>query len=182
VGSVASLRTSALEESSSLARRIYLYLTLLGGVLALLGAGVTAVYQLYLLALGAAATPSVITNLARALAVAAVAAVVVAYHLRILRQDLASQSAAAPAPEPSAAPVLSAPSAATPYGVVVRRDGGERSVWFATLEEARAELDRVRASTDGLGWAVLVTADLTPTAGGASPPPAQSGDEGQPQA
>src|SRR5439155_18148449 len=110
-------RSADLAEARSLARRIYLYVTLLGGVLALLGAGVTAVYQVYLLVLGAAATPSVVTNLARALAVVAVAAIVVIYHLRVLRQDLEAQRAATAGAEPEApvaAPTGAAPAAAVP--------------------------------------------------------------------
>ena len=153
-----------LDEAASLARRIYLYVALLGGVLALLGAGVTAVYQVYLLVLGAAATPGVMTNLARALAVATVAAVVVVYHLRTLRQDLEVQrtaAAAEPAPAgatPGAAPAL-VPSSAAPHGVVIRRAGRESSAWFATADEARDELDRIQGSAGGLEWAVLVKID-----------------------
>jgi hypothetical protein len=156
-----------LEETGSLARRIYLYVTLLGGVLALLGAGVTAVYQGYLLVLGAAATSSVVTNLARALAVAAVAAIVVIYHLRVLRQDLEAQRAATAEAEPAApdaapngaARAATIPSPTTPYGVVIRRAGQESSAWFATAEEARRELSRIAGTANGLEWAVLVMVD-----------------------
>jgi len=161
------LRTSDLEETSSLSRRIYLYVTLLAGVLALLGAGVTAVYQVYLLVLGAAATPSVITNLARALAVAAVAAVVVTYHLRTLRQDLEAQRAATVVAEPvgpgaglaGAVRPAAAPTSSAPFGVVLRRAGRESSAWFATAAEARRELARIEGAADGLEWAVLVMVD-----------------------
>ncbi|HXI18394.1 MAG TPA: DUF5671 domain-containing protein [Chloroflexota bacterium] len=79
----------------SLARRIYLYVTLGAAVLSLLGAGVAAAREILLLVLGEAATASAVTNLARAFSVAVIAGLVVAYHQRILRRDLATPSAPA---------------------------------------------------------------------------------------
>ncbi|HEU5317821.1 MAG TPA: DUF5671 domain-containing protein [Chloroflexota bacterium] len=77
----------AIGEVRSLARRLYVYAALLAGVLALLASGVAAVKQVLDLALGEAATAGAVTNLARALSVAAVAAFVVAYHQLVLRRD-----------------------------------------------------------------------------------------------
>ena len=74
-------------ELGALSRRLYVYLALLAGVLVLLGSGVAAATQVLNLALGEVATSSAITNLARALSVAVVAALVVAFHQRVLRVD-----------------------------------------------------------------------------------------------
>jgi hypothetical protein len=69
------------DEPRSLARRIYLYVTLGAAVLSLLGAGIASARVLLLLVLGDRATGSVVTDLARSVAVAVVAAIVVAPRL-----------------------------------------------------------------------------------------------------
>jgi len=96
-------------EARSLARRIYLYVTLGAAVLALLGASVGAARELLLLLLGEAATSSAVTNLARAVSVAAVSGVVVAYHQQILRRDLGAH-------DPVRQVVESGTYAPTPFG------------------------------------------------------------------
>jgi hypothetical protein len=152
-------------EARSLARRLYLYLTLLAGVLALLGAGAVAAKQLLDLVLGATATASAVTNLARALAVAAVAAVVVVYHQRVLRAD----TAAAPTAPPDTAPTetgkesedagpaagSTVPDAALAFGVVYRQGATDRAAWFATPDEAGRAQAALGARPD-TAWAVLV--------------------------
>jgi hypothetical protein len=128
-------------------------------VLALLGAGVAAVREILLLALGETATASAITDLARALSVAAVSGVVIAYHQRVLRRDLGVAHAvvAAPAVIPSEARDqgrVEMPSAERSFGVVyATADGGQHSEWFPAADEARAALERVR---EGAAWAVTV--------------------------
>jgi hypothetical protein len=153
-------RPAAQAEARSLARRLYVYLTLLAGVLALLGAGAAAAKQLLDLALGAAATPSAMTNLARALAVAAVAGVAVGYHQRVLRADEEArgkrQEASAGAAPPVLPPGSGRPDAARPFGVVYRRGGAEASAWFASLDEAHAAREALRGDEEPLEWAVLV--------------------------
>ena len=148
------------EEVGSLARRIYLYVTLGAAVLALLGAGVAAVREILLLALGETATASAITDLARALSVAAVSGVVIAYHQRVLRRDLGVAHALVAAPEPAVAVAETAPPfEGRPYAVVYATAGGEQRVeWWATREEARAAEERLR---DGAAWAVTVRVDGT---------------------
>jgi hypothetical protein len=160
------------DEAGALARRLYLYLTLLAGVLTLLGSGAVAAKQLLDLALGEAPTGGVLTNLARALAVAAVAGVVVFYHQRALRADVqAVERPTSQVPPPPSSPEPEAgaggPSPSRPYGLVARRGGVESSEWFATAEEAGQALTRTTAAGDRLEWATLVRVEETPP--GATP-------------
>jgi hypothetical protein len=147
------------EEAGALARRLYLYLILLAGVLALLGSGAAAAKQLLDLALGEQPSGGVLTNLARALAVAAVAGVVVFYHQRVLRADLRAVSGLR---SPDAAPPGAAggppvgPPVGRPFGVVYHRAAREESEWFATADEANQALARIRGAGDGVDWAALV--------------------------
>ncbi len=152
-------------EARSLARRIYLYVALGAGVLALLGAGVAGVREILQLALGEAATGSVMTDLARALSVAAVAALVVFYHQRVLRRDLAvtqqtvtqqtqaAQAATVIAPFSPAMP----PSPDRPFGVVYRLASGvEGSEWFASADAASHAANGRRADGAAPEWVVTV--------------------------
>ena len=77
----------AAPESASLARRLYVYLSLIGAMLTLIGSAAAVLYRLISLGLGEASSVGVLTDLTHALAVAAVAAVVAAYHWRVLRSD-----------------------------------------------------------------------------------------------
>ena len=74
-------------DSGSLARRLYVYLSLIGAMLSLIGSLAATLYRLIGLGLGDSSSVSVLTDLAHALAVAAVAAVVAVYHWRVLRAD-----------------------------------------------------------------------------------------------
>ncbi len=154
-------------EPVALARRLYLYLTLLIGVLVLLGSGAAAAKQLLDLTLGEAATSGALTNLARAVAVAAVSGVTVFYHQRVLRADT---HLAGPGPEPSGlrgdegipegvvtereGPGI--PSPQRPFGLIYRRGTAEASEWFATGAEASSALQRVRNAGNGVTWAAVV--------------------------
>jgi len=75
------------EEVRSLARRLYLYLALIGSMLSLVGSGAAVLYRVISLLLGEASTASLLTDLTRALSVAVVAGAVAGYHWRILRAD-----------------------------------------------------------------------------------------------
>ena len=74
-------------EAVSLARRLYVYLSLIGAMLTLIGSLAAALYRVISLGLGDTSRVSVLTDLAHALAVAAVAAMVAVYHWRVLRAD-----------------------------------------------------------------------------------------------
>jgi Domain of unknown function (DUF5671) len=113
-------------EQRSFARRLYLYLTLIGSVLALLGSAASAAYRLLSLTLGA--TPAgVSTDLAHALAVAAVAALLAAYHWQALRR---ATGAAEPEPGPPAGPV-------PPATVLVRLRAAEPGALASALAALR---------------------------------------------
>jgi hypothetical protein len=100
-------------DAGSLARRIYLYLILIGSTLTLLGSGVVAGYRLLSLVLGTSTPEEARTDLAHALAVALVAAGVSAYHWRAVQEDARAARATVVAPAPVQAVVaLEAPSAA----------------------------------------------------------------------
>jgi hypothetical protein len=77
-------------EAHSLARRLYLYVSLSVALLALIGSVVTALYRLIGVALGASFGTSVALDLTHALAIAVVAGTVAGYHWRILRADSAA--------------------------------------------------------------------------------------------
>jgi hypothetical protein len=159
-GPVAAATDDRAAEAGSLARRLYVYLALLGGVLALLGAGVAAAQQLLSLALGEAAAPSVVTNLARSLAVALVAGQVVAYHARVLRADAGErQDARVKEQEEQAesrAPGVTPSQVNQPqFGLVVRRGREEAVEWFSAETQARAAYERARAES-AADWVGLV--------------------------
>ena len=92
--------TVSAADAHSLARRLYLYVSLIGAVLALIAAVAAALYRLLSVALGASFNTSVALDLTHAIAVAIVAGAVAVYHWRVIRSD----SARSPADEPARAP------------------------------------------------------------------------------
>lgn len=78
-------------EVRSLARRLYVYLSLIGATLSLITGAAWALYRILSLLLGEASSVSVLTDLSHALAIAIVAAAVAGYHWRVLRSDLHRQ-------------------------------------------------------------------------------------------
>jgi uncharacterized protein DUF5671 len=86
-------------EAHSLARRLYVYVSLIVAALVGIGSLAAALYRLIGLALGARFDLEVSTDLAHALGVAVVAALIGAYHWRVLRADgeLAKLTPAGPA-------------------------------------------------------------------------------------
>jgi hypothetical protein len=75
-------------EARSLARRLYGYLSLIGAMLALVGSAAAVLYKLLGLALGGTFSVGLGADLLHALAIASVAAVVAAYHWRVVRADV----------------------------------------------------------------------------------------------
>ena len=90
----------AADERYTLSRRLYVYASLLGSVLAALIAGAVFVYRLLALVLGTsdAAAGAPLVDMGKAASVIVVAAVIGLYHWRALRSDSASRPAAAPRP------------------------------------------------------------------------------------
>jgi hypothetical protein len=74
-------------EAGSLARRLYLYLTLIGASLVLLVSLAMGAYRLLTVVLGAPLTPSLGSEVAHSVANVVVAGVLVAYHVAALRAD-----------------------------------------------------------------------------------------------
>ena len=122
----------------SLARRIYLFLALGMTVLTLLGTGAFTLYQLLRVALGETWTASNTSNLLEAASAAAVAGLLLAYHLRVFQHDaaLARQDEEAEAAEATRvgeaapAPGIGAPADADTVTLLVVR--------AATAEQAAA--------------------------------------------
>ena len=74
-------------EAHSLARRLYVYLSLIAAMLTLIGSLAGALYRLIGLGLGESFSSDIATDLAHALGVACVGGVVAAYHWQVLRAD-----------------------------------------------------------------------------------------------
>jgi hypothetical protein len=108
----------------SLVRRIYLYVTLIAAVLALLGSGAAAIYRLLSLVLGAASASTVGIELSHALAVAIVAAGLAAYHWRMVRLDMRT--------------VAARPAAGVPAEIVVELRAPSATALDAALESLRS--------------------------------------------
>jgi hypothetical protein len=106
----------------SLARRIYLFLVLGVAVLTLLGSGAFTLYQLLRVALGERWTGSTTSDLIDAASAAAVAGLMLAYHLRVFQHDAAlarsdeSDEAAAPAVPAVPTPLPDASTASAAAG------------------------------------------------------------------
>ena len=78
---------ASVDESRSLARRLYVYLTLIAAMLTVVGSVAALLYRLLGIALGGGWRPEVVADLTHAVAVASVASVVAAYHWQVLRAD-----------------------------------------------------------------------------------------------
>jgi thioesterase domain-containing protein len=80
-------RAGSADEARSLARRLYVYLSLIAAMLAAIGSIAGALYRLLGLALGGALGQDITTDLAHAVALASVAVLILVYHWRVLRAD-----------------------------------------------------------------------------------------------
>ncbi len=129
----------------SLARRLYVYLALIGAMLSLVGSAAAVLYRLISLLLGASSSTSVLTDLTRALAVAIVAGGVAAYHWRILRADARDSAEHAPAH------VSDAEHAA---GTGMRSPVGATALQTDMPDEARATVQIRAASAVALEQAI----------------------------
>lgn len=89
----------------SVIRRIYLFLAIGIGVVTILGSGAFSLYQGLRLALGGGWSAAQTSELIAALSTVAVVAVLLAYHIRVFRQDAARGIPAAPEPAGAAAAV-----------------------------------------------------------------------------
>jgi hypothetical protein len=94
------------DEVRSLARRLYLYVSLIVAMLAVVGSGAAALYRVINLLLGETSSVSLLSDLAHALAVVVVAGGVAIYHLRVLRADSRRVTPPTPAEAPAAAEVV----------------------------------------------------------------------------
>lgn len=117
----------------SLARRIYLFVALGVTVLTLLGTGAYTLYQMLRAALGETWTAANTSSLLDAASAAAVAGLLLAYHLRVFQQDaaLARQDEAADA-------------AATPADVVASPDGDGMVTLLVVRAATAAEAENLR--------------------------------------
>jgi Domain of unknown function (DUF5671) len=114
----------------SLARRIYLYTSLIGAMLAVLGSAAATVYRVLSLVLGSADSSTVTIDLSHSLAIAVVAAGIALYQWRMVQMDARVSTKAAGAAAPArvvvelAAPTSTVIDAALEYlrgqGVTVR--------------------------------------------------------------
>jgi hypothetical protein len=96
------------DESHSLARRLYVYFSLIFATLTLVGGVAAVIYRLIGLALGEPAVVQLQTDVAHAVAIASLAAAIAGYHWRVLRGDsrrVQPIEAAEPAPAPTRAVV-----------------------------------------------------------------------------
>jgi hypothetical protein len=122
-------RPTSAVESRALARRLYVYLSLIVGMLALVGSAAAALYQLLGLALGASFSVSVAADLVHALAVASVAALLAGYHWQVVRADARRIQ-----PEPTLTPQTAVPAA--PASAIVELHAADA----ATLSRAISTL------------------------------------------
>lgn len=141
----------------SLARRIYLFVVLGVSVLTLLGTGAYTLYQLLRVLLGEAWTRANTNDLIGPASAAAVALLLLAYHLRVFRDDavLARQDeetepaeadrtpAAADGPEPDAAQAAVRPGAGRPTDPMPL--GAEAVTLVVVRAASPAEADALRA-------------------------------------
>jgi uncharacterized protein DUF5671 len=126
-------RATEADEVHSLARRLYIYLSLIGSMLSLVGGLAFVLYRLIGLLLGTGSSVDVLIDCAHAAAVALVAAGIAAYHFRVLRLEPQRVSVATTARSDSAQPTA---SAAEPVEMLVHI----RAANAATFEHALAVL------------------------------------------
>jgi hypothetical protein len=108
----------------SLARRLYVYLSLIVAALVGIGSLAAALYRLIGLALGAGFDLEVTTDLAHALAVATVAALIGAYHWRVLRADGELARPVTPGPATAVVQIFAADAAQLAQALVTLRATG----------------------------------------------------------
>lgn len=98
--------TEAAIERTALWRRLYLYLAIFVTVVAILIDAASLLYQLLLVGLGERVTPTVLDVIRTPLSVSIVTGILLLYHWRVLRSDLAVESSPKPRPSMHEAAVL----------------------------------------------------------------------------
>jgi hypothetical protein len=139
-------RPTTAAEARSLARRLYVFLSLIVAMLALVGSAAAALYQLLGLVLGAGFTASTAADLAHAVAVASVGAVLAAYQWRVLRTDAVTVQVETTQAE-TTTPIASAPEA-VPASVVVEIQAADAAALCAAMATLRATGVQVTVMTD----------------------------------
>jgi uncharacterized protein DUF5671 len=135
------------DEARSLARRLYVYLSLIGAMLTVVAAVAGVVYRLLGLALGGGFGPDVATDLAHAVALASVAAVVAVYHWRVLRADARlSESVAIEVEAVAAEPVEPEPAAASAVVEISAPDAESLSQALSALRATGVDVRILRSS------------------------------------
>jgi hypothetical protein len=133
------------DEAHSLARRLYVYLSLIAAMLTVIAAMAGVVYRLLGLVLGGSFGQDVATDLAHAIALASVAALVAVYHWRALRAD-----ARVAEPLHVEAPVAVSPErarvAATALVEIHAADAESLGRALATLRDSGMEIRVVRTT------------------------------------
>jgi len=143
------------QDVRSLARRLYVYLSLIAAALAGIGSLAAALYRLIGLALGGGFDFGVVTDLLHALAVAGVAAVLAAYHWRILRAD-AQRSQLAPADSPAATPALAPEPEPEPESDSAPKSATGASAVVEIVADDAADLDSALSALRSTGVRVTV--------------------------
>jgi hypothetical protein len=133
------------DEARSLARRLYVYLSLIAAMLTVIAAMAGVVYRLLGLVLGGSFGQDVATDLAHAIALASVAALVAVYHWRVLRADA---RVAEPVHVEAAGEVSPASEPAPATAVVEIRAADAESLGraLATLRDSGMEIRVVRTT------------------------------------
>lgn len=142
----------------SLARRIYLFLMLAATVLTLLGAGAYSLYQILRVILGDRWSASNTSDLLWAISAAAVAGLLLAYHLQVFRRDaaLAAQDEAANPPPVTPTPLAdgAAPADATEFVTLLV---------IRPASPATADLLRAQLAASLPPGATIQTVQVSPT-------------------
>ncbi|GIW06535.1 MAG: hypothetical protein KatS3mg060_1340 [Dehalococcoidia bacterium] len=123
-------------EAASLSRRLYLYLALIGSVLAALISGAVMAFQAIALVIGARSPTEAVNDLTRALAVVLVGAGVAVYQWRALQLD-ASRAGALPRTAESRARLR----LIGPDGRIVRELAGEMATLELAFDRLAGELE-----------------------------------------
>jgi hypothetical protein len=129
---------SMVDEAPSLARRLYLYLSLIAAALATIGSASAGLYTLLGVALGKSFTTDVAVDLVHALAVGVVAATIGVYQWRVLHAD--SRHAPAPA----------APHAHAAHAVVVEISADDEDSLGRALAALRSTGARVTVRSQAM--------------------------------
>ncbi len=119
------------EESAALSRRLYVYLSLIGAVLAALIAGSVAVYQLLALVLGARTVSEAVIDLVRSGAVVVTGAGIALYHWQVMRGD---QRRAPAEPVAATVPAVARLVLTGPNGAILRQAEGDPAALEAAFD------------------------------------------------